>query len=446
MADVYYARRPLGRPPLGSIFELPLVSLKDKLKDVTTQSLIPFLGAGASLPTAPPVGLDPPKNRPTKQQLDEICKEFGITEAWSQRFLHVAIQFAQLLDHKSRLVHPEEPQWAPSSWQLASRLAQTVALEPYRPVGDNLRNVLQETPPRDDYADIVRDAAEILGLSNTVPQLLTVASFFTAKDQRRQLLTNVDQRFRSVKEVTNIQKVIAARAKAFVDERNTNRLKDKDDYLILTTNYDQLMESWLAEQGVPTCVVTVDRDSRIRTKFMNNVPTLLGLSADEFRDLEKQYKESKLGTLPTPEQFILADKKYSLALVYKIHGCPIIDTEQRIDNLVISDHDYVLFIQKNGATNNLIPSYISNRIVDSSFLFLGYSFSDWNVRSLYQQIIRLRQQQQFHEVRAEGGDDGDEDSDYIVMRTYGDAEHHLFKQWGVSILVTDLDQLAENLS
>jgi hypothetical protein len=451
MADVYYDGRPNDQSSFPGLFELPVASLKQKLGDVSQQSVIPFLGAGASLPAGRSAALDPPKNRPTEEQLDQVCTSFGITESWSRRFLEVAIQLAQLLDQKSKLEYPEDPARAPSSWQLAQRIAQTVALEPYRPIGDNVKKLLQERPARDDYADIIRDAADILGLSHAVPQLLTVASFFSAQDQRRQLFTNLDERFRSVKQVTEIQKTIAARAKSFVSARNGNPdSTDKADYIILTTNYDQLMESWLAEQEVPTCVVTVDRKLKIRTRFMENVPDLLRLNASQFSSLEKRYQENKFSDPLAPGEFTLNEKDCSLALVYKIHGCPfidakqLIDARQRIDNLVISDHDYVLFIQKNGSQNSLIPAYISDRIVESSFLFLGYSFSDWNVRSLYQQIIRLRHQQQFNGSHPDA--ETDEDPDYIVMRTYRESEYHLFNKWRVSILVTDLDQLARKLS
>lgn len=460
MADIYYDHTP-DRAPMGANFFLPIGSLKKQLRSITKQSLIPFLGAGASLPLTPLADLGPPSKPPTEEQLDQICNNFGIMQNWSRRFLEVAIQLAQLLDQKSKLEFPEVPQWAPSSWQLARQLAKTVALEPYRPIGDNLKRLLKEQPERGDYANVVRDAAEILGLSSAVPQLLTVASFFSAKVQREQLLTDLDERFRSVTNVTEIQKVIAAHAKAFVGERNkkdNERKKDvtdKHDYLILTTNYDQLMESWLAEElKVPTCVVTVDRNQQIRARFMHNVRDLLGLDKDEYESLESQYKVTKLGTPLKPRDFMPTDKKYSLALVYKIHGCPVIDTEQGFDNLVISDRDYILFIQKNGTDNSLIPIYVTDRIVQSSLLFLGYSFSDWNVRSLYQQTTGLRLQKQYGEppTKAEGyaepsaniGDD--EAPDYIVMKTYGDAEHHLFKHWPASILVTDLNHLADLLS
>ena len=57
-------------------------------------------------------------------------------------------------------------------------------------------------------------------------------------------------------------------------------------------------------------------------------------------------------------------------MVYKIHGCPLMDNRGSFDNIVISDQDYVRFIQDNGQRNCLVPVYVQN-VMGPAALFLG---------------------------------------------------------------------------
>ncbi len=130
-------------------------------------------------------------------------------------------------------------------------------------------------------------------------------------------------------------------------------------------------------------------------------------------------------------------------MVYKIHGCPLMDNRGSFDNIVISDQDYVRFIQDNGQRNCLVPAYVQNVMGPAALFFLGYSFSDWNVRSLYRNFLKDR-----HRIQSEKQIDPDEttDRDYIVLRSYEPGDDHFFRQWDVSVLVTDLEQLAAALA
>jgi hypothetical protein len=444
MAIVYCDASCRRIPPRARV-GLPLKAIRDKLRDPKKQKLIPFLGAGASLVSRTDPSLPEPSRRTTPQEMDDLCTQLGITQHRSKRFLEIAIQFAQLLDHRSAIEEEDEAAYAPSSWHLARRLARTLRLEPLRPSAEMLRTLLRETPERDDYLEVVRAVADLMGLSRAVPQLLTVASYFNRMDDRTELRRDLAERFRQVTQVTAIQEQVALAAKTFVETRNGNPSADKTDYLIITTNYDQLMERHLAEREVPTCVVTVDRKSRVQPLFMDGTQDILRLTNEQFSDLHRVYE----GDDPDPRlrlpasKFALENKSHSMAMVYKIHGCPILDQQFNLNNIVISDQDYVLFIQKNGANNELIPSYVGDRILKSGLLFLGYSFSDWNVRSLYQQFVKGRQQAHQYE---NDDDSSDEDRDYIVMRSYDDTDEYFLQKWDVSVLVAELDDFASGIS
>ena len=430
---------------------LPIKTIRRRLDAIDRQRLIPFLGAGASLRPVPSIGLKPPAKRPTAETLDQICNECEIGDVQARRFVEIALQFAQLVEQRNTIIDNEDMQFAPSSWQLARRLADTLSLEPLRPIGDTLRSLLSECPGRDDYLDVVKSIAGVMGLSRNVPQLLTVASYFNKAQDREELVRNLVERFARVRQVMPIQDVIANSARQFVDAQNAQPAgSDKNDYLIITTNYDQLMEWQLTECQVPTCVLRVDRKSRVFIDFMPGAQDFLKLTREQFAELERTYKEDDFqSSHRKASQFCLTNKTHSVAMVYKIHGCPISDERYHVDNVVISDQDYVMFIQKNGSNNELIPAYISARAMYSGFLFLGYSFADWNVRSLYHQFVRTREvagRQPTPPPTEEvlSGID-EEDADYIVMRSYDDEDDYFFQKWKVSVLVSDLDDLATAL-
>lgn len=449
MPQLYYPGHAENVRQGGRCF-LPTRTIRRRLDSLERQRLIPFLGAGASLRPAPSSPLQPPAVRPTSQTVDRVCAECNIQDPQARRFVEIALQFAQLVEQRNALIDDEDPQLAPSSWQLARRLAETLRLEPLRPVGDTLRLLLAEDRSRTDHLEIVKCVGDVMGLSRSVPQLLTVASYFNQQQDREELVHALADRFTRVRQVTPIQEVVAQCADQFVSAKNSSHASgEKADYLIITTNYDRLMELHLTECRVPTCVLRVDRHSRVLVDFMPGTQDFLQLSNDKFAELVRTYKEDDFASAHRrASKFSLADKSHSLAMVYKIHGCPV--TDEPLDNVVISDQDYVMFIQKNGANNELIPAYVQQRAMSSGFLFLGYSFADWNVRSLYKQFVQGRLQGKnpaTPEADAQPTTDDGEDADYIVMKTYDDSDDYFFQRWrDLSILVTDLDYLAGELT
>ena len=456
MPELYYhPKTPRDRVPPGACLFLPTVVLKPRLEATDSQRVIPFLGAGASLPPVPPPALSPPQLQPSKELLDRISADLALDDQQARRFVEVSLLLAQLIQQRNTLIEDEDPQRAPSSWQLARRLAEMLSLEPLKPVGETLRRLLNEQPPREDYLKLVETVAKVLELSQYVPQLLTVASYFNNKTKRTQLVQKLGSRFESVRHFTPIQRVIGATAQKFVDAQNAPAHRGpRGDYLIITTNYDQLMEQHLMELQVPTCVLRVDRKtSNVLIDFMPGTQDFLKLTDIKFKDLQDAYRNDELHNgHKTAKNFNLANNEHSLAMVYKIHGCPISDRLSQVDNIVISDQDYITFIQNNGSRNELIPAYVRARAISAGFLFLGYSFSDWNVRSLYQQFVKSRQQQGAAPLPDRGGDDAmgsidpSEDVDYIVIRSYGESEDYFFRSWrDISVIVTELDDLAAEL-
>lgn len=124
--------------------------------------------------------------------------------------------------------------------------------------------------------------------------------------------------------------------------------------LVITTNYDRLMERAL--QG-------------------KNCKVVSGFSPEQKKPTSKDFTE------------VLTDKNG--VILYKIHGT----FDERKDeatgfvqdksSIVISEDDYIQFLTAIGE----IPNTITSLIKTSTLLFLGYSLEDWDIRTIYEGLV-----------------------------------------------------------
>jgi len=130
--------------------------------------------------------------------------------------------------------------------------------------------------------------------------------------------------------------------------------------LIVTTNYDDMMERAFRARGRPFHIV-VDRGEEGIVWFRNS------------DGKEGNVMSNKLGEELSAHEH---------PIVYKLHGC--LDREsQENDHFLISEEHYVEFL---GRGTPWVPAYLWNRMEGKSFLFLGYSLSDWNIRVLLRKL------------------------------------------------------------
>jgi hypothetical protein len=118
--------------------------------------------------------------------------------------------------------------------------------------------------------------------------------------------------------------------------------------IIVTTNYDQLLETALWESGKdPTNVFVYNPD-------------------------DKQ---------PTPD--VTEDPTEERPLVFKMHG----DLNDR-DSIVITDEDYITFVQRMSDKEAVhpVPRTVRYRMVQWPTLFVGYSLRDYNLRLLFRTL------------------------------------------------------------
>jgi hypothetical protein len=130
--------------------------------------------------------------------------------------------------------------------------------------------------------------------------------------------------------------------------------------LIVTTNYDTLMESALRARSREFHVVTHPTD-------------VAEHAASVF-----WWKHGDKAPTPVPPNQLDIDLKEATVL-YKMHGT--VGAEERHDSFVITEDDYVEFLARMG-----IPAIFLRHFKQRYLLFLGYGLQDWNFRVLLKKI------------------------------------------------------------
>lgn len=168
--------------------------------------------------------------------------------------------------------------------------------------------------------------------------------------------------------------------------------------LIITTNYDDLMERAFGDRPF---VLIVDRGEGNRIWVRRGDGAFAPAPINDARKWPELRRE--------------------LPVVYKLHGStnPAAEGE---DSFLITEQDYVDFL---GRAKKCVPAYFMDRMAEASFLFLGYSLADWNVRVL---LRKLRQQpREAGPLRS-----------WAVTRNAGPADEAIWRAHGINMYDADL--------
>jgi hypothetical protein len=139
--------------------------------------------------------------------------------------------------------------------------------------------------------------------------------------------------------------------------------------LIVTTNYDTLMEQALKARDVPY-------DTVIHCTDIQNRGCVL---VERHGAVEPEY------IMPSE----LSVNLKTTTVLYKMHGSINRDTvppQKTTGNFVITEEDYVNFLSGISSKPPNIPPLFREHFQRSSFLFLGYSLEDWNIRVILDSI------------------------------------------------------------
>lgn len=157
---------------------------------------------------------------------------------------------------------------------------------------------------------------------------------------------------------------------------------------IYTTNFDEHIEGALRDAGKNPSVLATLRD------FTKS-------EADSDCDVIKFH-----GTLSEPESIILSESRY-------------------FDRFSLEDP----------ADQRLRSDIISN-----SFIFIGYSFSDENIRYIWYKINKLRAN------RISGGQETSLRPCYLISLGEDPVQSELLKRWGISMISIGPDDPSENIA
>jgi hypothetical protein len=134
--------------------------------------------------------------------------------------------------------------------------------------------------------------------------------------------------------------------------------------LVLTTNYDDVLERAFAEADEPVDVVVYEA-RRTEQRFVHLRPDGERVPIDE----PARYRD-----------FALEER----SVLLKIHGDVDRDDGER-DTFVITEDHYIDYLAGE-SVRALVPAYLMRRLRESDLLFLGYSMRDWNLRVILRQI------------------------------------------------------------
>jgi hypothetical protein len=141
--------------------------------------------------------------------------------------------------------------------------------------------------------------------------------------------------------------------------------------LMVTTNYDDLVERALDERNLRPGVTARPYDVVIHTTDMNSGDRLLWWPHGEGAPRE---------VAPNKLDIDLSER----TVIYKMHGA--VDRKQPArDSYVITEDDYIDFLARM-TRNKAIPSIFAELFQTRHFLFLGYGLNDWNLRVVLNRI------------------------------------------------------------
>ncbi|MGH3430392.1 MAG: SIR2 family NAD-dependent protein deacylase, partial [Mycobacteriales bacterium] len=147
--------------------------------------------------------------------------------------------------------------------------------------------------------------------------------------------------------------------------------------LIVTTNYDDSLESAFEEKHEPYDLVTYIAGGRDRGLFRHR-------TVDSYIDGKPVSGEPTVIEVPNKYHDLRLDQR---AVIVKIHGA--VDRVRGEDSFVITEDHYIDYLARADVAS-LFPVMLAAKLRKSHFLFLGYSLRDWNVRAM---LYRLREEQ-----------------------------------------------------
>lgn len=429
----------------------------DLFSDGAAQKVVPFLGAGASISAR----TDPESSGPVHPQDPRIAKAIGClkelgdaagnvpvtldatTLLYAETALEMAFVIQQLRNRPDTMSNPDIRQrlidatYPPSAGELVDLLLQKAPFDSFDDILSRIAAKLGRSVDDSTRAAMLALLNLIAGVAGvSVGPLSSISAYFEIVSRRNSLLDHLSKILSNKTCPTPTHRLVATAASWHLkprQRRNGTPLPDgAGDYLIMTTNYDCLMEAAL---DVPYVVLSMSlTDFLVRPRF-GNMPSPLQKAFEKANPARppNAFTLARPTLVDAEKDVAEAASQLRMTIVYKVHGC-IQEWNAQFDTIVISDNNYVSNISRFSHNDGVIPVCVSDILKgrqEPYFLFLGYSLSDWNIRGMLR-AIRAK--------RAGEGKDGDEKDygDYTVVRKFNALDETFFTQNKIRIIHEDL--------
>ncbi|MBV9168674.1 MAG: SIR2 family protein [Chloroflexi bacterium] len=188
---------------------------------------------------------------------------------------------------------------------------------------------------------------------------------------------------------------------------------------IVTTNYDCLLEAAFRAAGKPYDLVIYPTDR----KDLANAILWWPHGASE-----------PVAKVPNDLDIDLATTN----VIYKMHGT-VDGTDPEWDSFVITEEDYVDFLSRM-TVNTAIPSLFFQHFGSRSFLFLGYSLRDWNLRVVLKNMGKHMYSRRLIDQEEEGPLPS-----WAIQDAPTELERRLWDKRGISIFDVKLTNFVSQL-
>jgi SIR2-like protein len=235
-----------------------------------------------------------------------------------------------------------------------------------------------------------------------VNDLAKVSSYYAAVAGRRALRERLRDVLKHDYEPTGLHRFLASISVPIV---------------LVVTNYDTLAEQAFRAAGKPYDLIVYPAD---RPDIANAV-------------LWWRHGETEPRVITANELDINLE---TTNVIYKMHGTVMPATE-KWDNFVITEEDYVEFLSR--MTSGLaVPSLFYPYFRERSFLFLGYSLRDWNLRVVLRNLAKY--------LARRTAEEDDDLPSWAIQRNPSELERRLWSTRNVNIFNVELGQFVERLS
>jgi len=203
------------------------------------------------------------------------------------------------------------------------------------------------------------------------------------------------------------------------------------------------LHTYLASVPAPLLIVSTNYDTLIeRAFYAASKPYDLVIHPSERKDIANAVWWWPHGA---PEPTVVPPNELDIDLekttvIYKMHGTVQRETD-KWDSFVITEEDYVDFLSRM-TTNAAVPSLFYEHFRSRSFLFLGYSLRDWNLRVVLKNLDRYLAR------KRAANDDQDDDEplpSWSIQRQPSELERTLWEKRNVNIFDMTLDEFVANM-